>query len=318
MANLSELMGEDPTLKAIERALEERSRLDPKRGRAVTMGQIGETCKRKTWYRFRHAAREVFDAETLKRFEDGHLQEKVQAERLRMVPAINLITEGIDGKQIEYIDLNGHFKGRVDGLIYGLLQAPIAPHIWEHKAVGDKKLTELTKLKAKDEKTALKNWNMIYYAQAVLYMHYQEYERHYMTISSAGGRETISVRTDADPEYAKHLIARAQAIINANEPPLKVSVDPNYWECRYCPFTDICHGDKKADINCRTCLHSSPTANGRWHCAKWEEVVSREVEVVGCNSHLYLPGLVAGEVVDAGDSWVQYKMRDGSEWVDVE
>ncbi len=38
----------------------------------------------------------------------------------------------------------------------------------------------------------------------------------------------------------------------------------------------------------------------------------------GCPAHLFLPGLVPGEQVDASeeDETVTYKLRDGSVWVD--
>jgi hypothetical protein len=34
-----------------------------------------------------------------------------------------------------------------------------------------------------------------------------------------------------------------------------------------------------------------------------------------CNRHLFIPDLVPGEVIDAGDDFVTYRMADGSPWV---
>ena len=71
MVNLSPIIDKDPTLEAADLALVKASELEPPRP-YLGMSSIGESCSKKLWYRFRHAAREEFDADTLKRFADGH------------------------------------------------------------------------------------------------------------------------------------------------------------------------------------------------------------------------------------------------------
>jgi hypothetical protein len=36
---------------------------------------------------------------------------------------------------------------------------------------------------------------------------------------------------------------------------------------------------------------------------------------LGCGKHLFIPDIVAGEVVDAGEDFVAYRKKDGSEWL---
>jgi hypothetical protein len=62
--------------------------------------------------------------------------------------------------------------------------------------------------------------------------------------------------------------------------------------------------------------HSTPVDGGSWHCARHDWTLTQDQQRVGCAAHLMIPALVPGEQVDAGDDWVSYQMRDGSEWRD--
>jgi hypothetical protein len=44
--------------------------------------------------------------------------------------------------------------------------------------------------------------------------------------------------------------------------------------------------------------------------------LTRQAQEQGCAAHLYIPALVHGGQVDAGEDWVSYTMPDGSEWRD--
>src|SRR5436305_400208 len=82
----------DPTLVAIDRALEERAAGKPRRY-YLGATAIGDACERKLWYSIRpDVPKKPFDAASLKRFADGHHGEAVMAERLRMVPGVELWT----------------------------------------------------------------------------------------------------------------------------------------------------------------------------------------------------------------------------------
>jgi hypothetical protein len=94
---------------------------------------IGHPCDRKLWYGFRWASRRSIDTAIA----DGHRGEKTMAERLRLVPGIQLWTvDPESGGQISVVDHSGHFCGNLDGIILGLLQAPEI-WLWEHKVVND-------------------------------------------------------------------------------------------------------------------------------------------------------------------------------------
>lgn len=237
-----------PTLAAIDRELERRAALEPRRS-YLGASAIGELCERKIWYSIRpEIPRRPFDAASLKRFEDGHRGEDVMAERLRMVPGIELWTRDEEtGEQIGGKLYEGRFGWHVDGVILGLLQSPETPHVWEHKQVGQKKFDEFRKLKlSMDEKLTLQAWDPIYYAQAVFYMELLDLTRHYLTVSTPGGRESNSCRTEANPAMAKAILGKARRILSASEAPARISERPEYYKCKMCDFSGVCHQGQRA------------------------------------------------------------------------
>jgi len=308
----------DPTLAAVDSALVAANRRDKPRP-YLGMSALGKPCARSLWYEFRWVYQPQFDALSLKRFADGHAQEDIQAQRLRTVPGVTLLTVDPDtGRQFGYSDIGGHLRGHMDGKIHGLIQAPSKWHVWEHKATDEKKASSLEKLKyERGEKLALQAWDETYYGQAVLYMEYSGLDRHYLTCSTPGGRHTVSCRTEADPAHAAVLKRRAEIIVYSDEPTTPISRDPSFFICRWCGFNEACHGRNFAARNCRICLFVKPVSGG-WVCTKYDTSLSVEEQAKGCDSHRYNPHLVPGEQIDAAHdgAWVEYRLFDGQNWRD--
>lgn len=319
MASLTNLLAEDPTLAAADKALEEKAAQEKPRP-YLGMSGIGEACGRKSWYRFRHAKHEIFDADTLKRFEDGHRTEALVIERLKLLKSLTVIdVDPVTNYQIGFTDCDGHFRGHADGSIIGLMQAPKALHVLEVKCCSEKKINELKKaITDCGEKAALRKWNPTYYAQGMLYCHYMNATRHYLVVASPGGRTWMGVRTNSDIAHALSLIGKAKRVIASQEPLDRVSNKPDWFECRFCAFSGICHEGDEADRNCRTCVHSSVIDQGRWRCERWDKELTHEDQLAGCAVHIYLPKLVPGEVIATTEISITYKFKDGSTWTDAE
>lgn len=303
--------GSDPTLEAVDRAVEAKENSEPPRP-YLGMSGIGHPCLRKSWYDFRWCSKRNFKANTLYKFDDGNAGEAMMAKRLRMAKGVNLFTHDDNGKQFGFSDLWGHFKGHMDGVISGILQAPKTTHVWEHKQTEDSKQAKLEKLVQADEKQALKQWDGIYYAQAILYMFYSELTRHYLTCSSPGGRRTISVRTDESKKEAKSLIKKAEHIITSDNPTDRMTNDPAHYMCKsFCDHADLCHRAAAPQVNCRTCAHSSPVKEGdkgEWYCTAHNDKIPEDFQRTGCDKHVYIPALLANwaEVQTGEDSRVEY------------
>jgi len=309
----------DPTLDAMDVAIGKKAKRE-KRRPYLGMSGIGQPCARQQWYGFHWVAEVTFEASTLKLFEDGHRTEDLYADRLRSVPGVTLIVaDPVTGRQIGFEDFGGHFKGHMDGHIEGLLQAPVTPHVWEHKATNETKFNKLIKLGMDLGKGALKEWDFTYYVQGILYMDYGNYTRHYLTASTPGGRVDTSVRTNADPKEAQKQKDKAEKIIFDKSIPEKISDKPDYYLCRWCDNSDICHEGAASDRNCRTCTHSTARREGGWRCEYHGVDLTYDAQHEGCTSHRYNPHLVPGEVVD-GDlgegNWIEYLMPNGKKWKD--
>lgn len=232
----------DPTLEAADRALEEAAKREPRRA-YLGMSSIGNECERRLWFDVHDPLHEQHDAATLKRFDDGHRSEDIMAARLRMAPGIELWTVDEDGKQFGCSDMDGRFKGHMDGVIRGLYQAPKTPHVWEAKATSEKKFAEFKKIKAKlGEKAALENWNYVYWTQAQAYMGYFDLTRHYLTVSTPSVREWDSARTEFDPVAFARIKDKAERILASPSPLAKISTNPAWHVCRWCHYHSRCHG----------------------------------------------------------------------------
>jgi hypothetical protein len=253
-----------PTVAAAVVAWADKKNRDETRRTYLGMSSIGDPCSRKLWYGF-HSPETPLPMKPEGRLavEDGNRCEDAMAEILRCGPGIELHTglEHEDGSpvldangrqvQIRVDDFDGAYGGGCDGEIKGLIQAPKTWHVWEHKAVNEKKWSKLRTLKALDEKTALSRWDPLYYAQAVSYMAYLGLTRHYLTASLPGLRalpreqaikSVLGVRTDANPIYAAELRRKAERIITSRYPLAKLSDKPDHFGCRFCPWRVVCHG----------------------------------------------------------------------------
>jgi len=236
----------DPTLTAMLEAVEKNQKRQDRNYLGASL--IGEPCSRKIWYQYNKYEQAPSSAIGLVAAESGHYAEDVTASRLRLLPFIELHTHDENGSQYGWASADGKMAGHYDGLIRGIIQAPKAIHIWEHKDKDHKKFSDFQNKKAKfGDKNTLKNWDEVYYGQAQINMHHakidgKHIDRHYMTVSYAGARKYDSCRTYYDPVYAEMLVNKGYSIIENPSPPRRVSEQKDFFLCRFCNFKEICHG----------------------------------------------------------------------------
>jgi hypothetical protein len=280
----------------------------------VRGSSIGHACDRHLWYRFRWAHEpEQFDGRKLRLFHTGHVEEARMVAWLRLAGVTVQDVDPQTGAQWEVVELDGHFKGHTDGIVEGLLEAPKTPHLLECKTHNTKSFLQL-----KQHGVAVSKPEHV--AQMQSYMHLLGLTRAFYLAKNKETDELYSERIEYDPAHGAALIARAARIKDSSEPLARVSDDPNYFLCKSfgCPSYQQCHAGAFALRNCRTCLHSTPVAEGRWHCDRHDRVLSYADQVQGCPNHLYLPGLVPGRADDADEEaeTVTYILADGCLWVD--
>ena len=285
---------EDPTLKKMNECLEEKQRQEGPR-LYLGMSEIGKPCMRELFYSFRGCARRSIEASGIKAIEDGYLQEDVTIKRLRAVPGIELHNDDGEGNQIGFKMLLDHFRGHCDGVVRGLVQAPQTWHCFEHKAVNETKFNKLKTLVQKDEKSALKEWDPVYYAQAMIYCHCLEMDRHYLVCALPGGRDHTSVRTDYNKKFAEDIIDKAKTIIFEDSViPAKISDKRESFSCQWCAYKGICHDGDVPDINCRSCRYREPVKDGQNNCLLAGKIIPNTIIHVGCKQHVFAHALMPG------------------------
>lgn len=232
----------DGLIEAIYKHIEEEAANEKPRA-YVGASSIGDECERKLYYQLREPSKSSErKAPLILAANDGHRGEDLFASYIRQVEGVKLVTHKPDGKQLGFADLDKMFKGHCDGIIEGIPQAPKTPHIWEHKVKNEKFYKALeTLIKKLNIKDVLKKWDYVYYCQAVVYMHYFDCTRHYMTVGAAGSRKFQSIRTNANPVLAKQLIEKAKRIISYTSAPYGISENSSYFQCKWCFFYKHCH-----------------------------------------------------------------------------
>jgi hypothetical protein len=301
-----------PTIAAIEAAVEAA---EPRDFDHVVRGSsIGHPCARHLWYRFRWAhAPEQFDGRKLRLFHTGHAEEARMVAWLRMAGVEVQAIDPANGEQWEVVAVDGHFKGHLDGIATGIIEAPVTPHLLECKTHNAKSFAQL-----KQHGVAVSKPEHV--AQMQVYMHLKGLTRAFYLAKHKDSDELYAERVHYDAAAALVLMAKAERIKSADAAPSRISDDPDYYLCRAfnCPSYAVCHGGGFALRNCRTCLHAMPAPYGTWHCVRHERTLSTADQRAGCPSHLYLPSLVPAEQTDVDEAaeTVTYRLPDGSAWVD--
>ena len=266
---------------------------------------IGAECDRYLWQSFRWVALPQFEGRILRLFDTGTREEARVFDELRGIGVELHTHEG--GQQIKCRDKTGHFGGSVDAIAKGLPEAPKTWAVVEIKTHNAKSWVGVKAIGVAESKPK-------HYAQMQIYMRLLKLER---ALYFAVNKDTDHVYTEwvhHDESASSVLLGRAESIIRASQPPAKLSEDPAYFGCKFCDFNAHCHQKKVATVNCRTCSHSTPGADGTWHCNV--SIESRKLtkgqQERACEQHLFIPPLVpTGAAVDAGEGWVEYEMPGG-------
>jgi hypothetical protein len=265
---------------------------------------IGHTCDRHIWLTWRWALRPEFPGRILRLFDTGKREEARLLEELRGIGVQVWDTDPATGDQWRVTAHSGHFGGSLDGVAQGLPEAPKTAAVLEFKTHGESSFNQLKAggvAKAKPQ----------HFAQMTIYMGLMELTRGLYLAVNKNTDEVYSEWVEFDPQRFAGLMARADRLISATEPPARISDDPAHWECKFCGFYRHCHQGVAAEANCRTCCHASPVDDAAWRCDSHNEHLTLQEQREGCEDHLLIPALVPyAEAVDGGSTWVAYRHRE--------
>lgn len=267
---------------------------------------IGRECERELWYTFRWAKKPSFDGRMLRLFDRGQKEEARFIEELRGIGAEVFDTDEATGDQIRVSAVNGHFGGSCDGVARGLPEAPKSWAVLEFKTHGAKSFDKLKKEGVRQAKPE-------HFSQMTVYMHLLDLERALYLAVNKDTDELYSEWLHLDKDHALELLRKAERIVNYTSPPERISDDPAWWKCKFCDYHALCHDEQIADVNCRTCAHSSPAENGSWTCGQGKAEVKKQA---GCINHIYIPPLIPyAKPIDGGENYVEYEKADGQKFI---
>jgi hypothetical protein len=260
--------------------------------------QIGNPCARALWYQFRWIDSPVFDGRKIRLFETGDLEEDRFVKELRGVGARVWDRDPETGKQIRFEECGGHFALSLDGVVEHIPDAPSKPHVLELKTANEKSFNET-------KRNGVEKGKPLYYAQCQIAMHLSGIDRCLFLMKNKNNDDIYGERIKYDPAMGLQLVAKAQEVIFSDKPPAKLNNDPSFYLCKFCDYRHVCHEGKPPEVNCRTCAHATPEANGTWSCAKGQSFGA------SCVLHLFNPYAMPWTVHDATPDWVEYVTSDG-------
>jgi hypothetical protein len=270
---------------------------------------LGRECERELWYIFRWATKATHIGRMLRLFARGDLEETRLIEDLRRIGVTVLDLDPDTGRQWKVRTLGDHLGGSMDAVALGIPEAPKTWHLCEFKTHNAKSFAKL-------QKEGVQRAKPEHYAQMQVYMHLASLERALYLACNKDTDELYQERVRYDQAAALRLVEKGRRIIFAARSPARISEDPAAFACRWCDQRAVCHEGQLPELNCRTCMHSTPLEAGGWECARWNRLISEAEQKVGCPHYLTHPDLVPGEQIDAGLDWVEYRMRDGTVWRD--
>jgi CRISPR/Cas system-associated exonuclease Cas4 (RecB family) len=308
----------DPVADAIFASYKAKYSTEPQRP-YLGASAIGKPCLRQHWYSFRWSKPAEFSGRLYRVFQSGHLQEPRIYADLAAIGCTVYDMDPATGKQWSFTEPTSghHFKGNADGIVIGLPQAPKSPHVLEIKTASAKMFAEMQKFGVKKAKPE-------HYAQMQMYMKWSidvygenGCTRSIYIVVNKDNDDIYTERLEYNKDEAQAIIDKALAVITATEPPVGISQDPSWYECKFCDYHSICHGTDVPAPTCRSCAHVTPEMDGdaRWSCAVHQNDIPVPTQRTGCDTHRYIPILLAkfAKPVDMVDGGVVYEM-DGKQF----
>jgi hypothetical protein len=247
---------------------------------------LGEKCLRKLWFGFHWADKEDFDGRMLRLFARGQREEDVFVSLLELVGARVWTIHPTSKKQFRVSWFGGHIGGSTDGVATGIPFGAAVPYVLEMKTHNTKQFQKLTK-------EGVASSHPKHVRQAQIYMHGLNLSRCLYCAVNKDTDELYFEEIESNPDVALSLLDRGRMVVFSKGTgglPPRISQTPAYFECRFCAFSGVCFGTKMPLVNCRTCVHSRATEDGRWECSRGAIDIDANPQA-GCPDHVFAPEL---------------------------
>lgn len=202
--------------------------------------RLGEHCARKLQYEFLHTEPDQpFTGKQLRTFAMGHHLESLVTSWMKGA-GFDIRTHNKDGQQYRFSAAGNLLAGHIDGVIVAGPDGFIYPALFECKTLNNKSWKDL-------EKHGLAVNKPGYYVQIQLYMAYMQLTEApaLLVALNKDSSELYLEWVVFDGAVAQKYSDRAVQILQACEASEllpRQSQDPNYFECKWCPYHKTCFG----------------------------------------------------------------------------
>ena len=309
MADFSANLNENLTVDLIDAAEEARANGGKEyTGYGVSVSRVGGHCTRSLYYDLIWAsAREHIKAKTARIFRRGHWEESSMIERMKLAGMEVLEVDPDTGKQFAVSRAKGIIRGKMDGKVLGVPEAPKTWHALEIKSVSQKDFVALNKhglQKAKRE-----HWYQLHEGMAA----HSLSRGLYIAVNKLTD-ELFAERIRYDAKEATWTEERVLGVVNVTGAPPREQDDPNKAPCAWCKHKDVCHFGVPVRRSCRTCTSFTFTANGMGTCSRWNKHLGPKHQIEACPSHCTIPDLHVGTPVEVDEERhsIMYQMPNGA------
>ena len=221
---------------------------------------IGDRCARKIWYGFRWSDKPKFEARLLRLFNRGHLEEARFIALLLMI-GVKVYQQDETGGQFRIKDADGYFGGSGDGIAIGVPDLPANESaLCEFKTSADKPFQKVVKEGVREAKFE-------HYVQMQIYMRKMGIGNALYMVVNKNNDDLYAEIVPINITVADQFIDRGSQLVATDKPPQRISESASWFECKFCAYLPICHGDKKVEATCRSCVHVCKPGDGVWACA---------------------------------------------------
>lgn len=242
---------------------------------------IGDICTRKLWYGFRWVDYKVHDGRMYRLFNRGHKEEARYCEWLRFKGYEVQDIDPSTGKQWVVTGVHGHFGGSMDGKIR--LPPKFNYFGW---LLGEFKTNSTGAGFTKVKENSCVIGKAQHFDQQCVYGYYTGLTHSVYLITNKNDDDMYAEVVKLDMKRAVDMEKKAIFVITATQVPQRISESPAYGHCKMCDFHGVCHENKPAKRNCRSCRMSEPRSGKTWYCNKFGDTIPDEFIKTGCNDWL--------------------------------
>lgn len=266
---------------------------DGSRNATIGFSSIGEECLAKIWYSLHW----VFPVQKIpsrrKRiFSVGNLFEEICLAELKKagLDVFKINEDGIKEeltsktqKQEVFRGITGHEKGKPDGRVLGVIEAPKTEHLLEIKTMSEKNFNAI-------KKVGVRQFDIKYYTQIQRLMKAMKLTRTLFVAINKNTCEYYMERVEYNKSFADQA-ERKEVMIITSDKPVDKAYPKGYFKCVNCAANSVCQHGAPPDKNCRTCDFSEMENGGKWICNKHEKELSYNEQWAGCEDWIVGWGL---------------------------